>query len=176
MRCYFWYQGCKKTMTSFLAAFSCSLAHPEESQLPHCDLLSREAHVARHWGRLLPNSQCETEDLCPPAHEELSPDNHMSELGSRFLPSRDFTRKLQPWPTAGLQTHDKPWAFRKSFHSLTMSDKGLSELETDRQTDTQSAYSFKSATSATDKYRNKKKNFSYKYTKELFFSHCALND
>lgn len=55
-------------------------------------------------------------------------------------------------------TNLEPSENRKSFHSLTMSDKGLSELETDRQTDTQSAYSFKSVTSATDKYRNKKKN------------------
>lgn len=159
MRCYFRYQGCKKTMTSFLGAFSCSLAHPEESQLPHCDLLSREAHVARHWGRLLPNSQCETEDLCPPAHKELSPDNHMSELGSRFLPSRDLTRNCSPGQQLDckLMTNLEPSENRKSLHSLTMSDKGLSELETDRQTDTQSAYSFKSATSATDKYRNKKK-------------------
>lgn len=44
--------------------------------------------------------------------------------------------KLQPWPTADykLMTDHEPSKNRKCFQSLIMSDKGLSELETDKQT------------------------------------------
>ena len=59
--------GFKKTTTSFLGAFSHSPARSEGSKLPCCDLFYGGAHVARHWGRLLANSRCETEGLCPTA-------------------------------------------------------------------------------------------------------------
>ena len=44
--------------------------------------------------------------------------------------------KLQPWPIARLQTQDRPRPSntRKCFQSLIMSVKGLSELETDKET------------------------------------------
>ena len=43
-----------------------------------------EAHVARNWA--LANHQLKTEDLTSATIKELSPSNHMRELGSSSMP------------------------------------------------------------------------------------------
>lgn len=72
------------------------------SQFSHFNKTSShfgEAHMARNWGRPLANVSQRTESYQQPHELESGP-----------FPSRGFRWDPHPWPTLGLQLHERPWS------------------------------------------------------------------